>query len=89
MLKELIIYIDRYRYDFSPENGWVCVLVLCLVLYGIADFFDDLQQPPGHELDQGLQVLGVKVAFSIQTTENSCNLVITGPINVNFSDNGE
>ena len=54
---------------------------LCLVLGGVAGFLYDLQQPPGQALDQGLQVLGEKVA----STKNSCNLVISGPIDLNFS----
>ena len=42
--------------QFEPCNGLVGVQVLCLVLGDVAHIADDLQQPSGLGLHQGLQV---------------------------------
>ena len=65
----------------------MCTVLLPSILDGVAGFLDDLQQPRGHELDQGLQVLSVKV-YSLHfrpLSEQRYTLVISGPIDLNFS----
>jgi hypothetical protein len=68
-------------YDFGHEKGSLCVHLLWLKLGGVPLSPDDILQPPGHIINQVLQVHRHEVSTALECTE----YVIASSIEVSVS----